>query len=83
MLSGEAVVRARSPFYDRLGEEVAASSLTLVVAPTDPDSLGAEEYDGEGPGLPPQRADLRRHATRLTAQLHDRQPPRGVLQRLR
>ena len=28
--------------------EVAASSLTLVDDPTDPDSLGAEEYDGEG-----------------------------------
>ena len=48
MLSGEAVVKGRSPFADRLGEEVAASSLTLVDDPTDPDSLGAEEYDGEG-----------------------------------
>ncbi len=48
MLSGESIVKGRSPFADRLGEEVAASILTLVDDPTDPDSLGAEEFDGEG-----------------------------------
>lgn len=47
-LSGEAVLKGRSPFADRRGEVIAAPSLTLHEDPTDPRSTGAGEYDGEG-----------------------------------
>jgi len=47
-LSGEAVLKGRSPFADRLGEEVAAPLLSLVDDPTDPDAYGAAAYDAEG-----------------------------------
>lgn len=48
MLSGDAVVKGRSPFVERRGEPVAAPALTLWDDPTRPESLGAEEFDGEG-----------------------------------
>lgn len=47
-LSGEAVVRGRSFFANRLGEIVAASSFTLLEDPTDPRHFSASVYDGEG-----------------------------------
>ena len=47
VLTGDAVLKGRSPFADRVGEEVAAG-LTLVDDPTDAGSLGAGAYDGEG-----------------------------------
>lgn len=47
-LSGEAVLKGRSLFADRLGEEVAAPSLTLVDDPTNPLAYTASETDGEG-----------------------------------
>jgi PmbA protein len=47
-LSGEAVLKGRSLFADRLGVEVGATSLTLVVDPTDPLAVTATETDGEG-----------------------------------
>jgi PmbA protein len=47
VLTGDAVLKGRSPFGDRLGEAV-ATGLTLVDDPTDPASLGAGAYDGEG-----------------------------------
>jgi PmbA protein len=47
-LSGEAVVKGRSFFADRVGEVVAAPSVTLVDDPTDPRAFGAGAYDGEG-----------------------------------
>ncbi len=47
-LSGEAVVKGRSFFAGRLGEEVAAKSITLVDDPTDPRAYGAAAFDGEG-----------------------------------
>ncbi len=47
-LSGDAVVRGRSFFADRLGEEVAARSFTLVDDPTDARHYSASTYDGEG-----------------------------------
>ena len=47
-LSGEAVLKGRSPFADRVGERVASPDLVLVDDPTDPDSLGADPHDGEG-----------------------------------
>ncbi len=47
-LSGERVLKGRSPFADRLGQQIASSSLTLVDDPTDARSLGADSHDGEG-----------------------------------
>lgn len=47
-LSGERVLKGRSPFADRVGETVAAPLLTFLDDPTDPKSLGADSHDGEG-----------------------------------
>ncbi|HET9692550.1 MAG TPA: TldD/PmbA family protein [Acidimicrobiales bacterium] len=47
-LDGESVLKGRSLFADRLGEEVASPLLTLVDDPTDPDAYGATAYDAEG-----------------------------------
>jgi len=47
-LSGEAVVKGRSFFADRVGEEVAVATVTLVDDPTDPRAFAATAYDGEG-----------------------------------
>jgi len=47
-LSGEAVLKGRSLFADRLGEEVGASTITLVDDPTNPLAYTASETDGEG-----------------------------------
>lgn len=48
MLAGDAVLKGRSPFADRLGESIASPLVTLVDDPTRSESIGAEEYDGEG-----------------------------------
>src|SRR3990170_1444081 len=48
MLNGEAVLKGRSPFADRVGEAIASPLLTFADDPTDPRSLGAEAHDGEG-----------------------------------
>jgi PmbA protein len=47
-LNGEAVLKQRSPFADRLGQPIASPVITLVDDPTDPMSLGADSHDGEG-----------------------------------
>lgn len=47
-LSGEAVLKGRSLFADRLGEEVASSVLTLVDDATNPLAYSSSETDGEG-----------------------------------
>ena len=47
-LTGDRVVKGRSPFAERLGEQVGASMLTLFDDPTNIDSLGADNHDGEG-----------------------------------
>lgn len=47
-LSGEAVLKGRSLFADRLGEEVAAGNFTLIDDPTNPLAYTASETDGEG-----------------------------------
>lgn len=48
MLAGDVVLKGRSPFAERVGEQVAAPALTLVDDPTRVESLGSEEIDGEG-----------------------------------
>jgi PmbA protein len=47
-LTGELVLKGRSPFADRLGEVIASPALTLVDDPTNPASLAADSHDGEG-----------------------------------
>lgn len=47
-LDGESVLKGRSPFADRVGEQIASPLVTLVDDPTDPCSLGADTHDGEG-----------------------------------
>ncbi len=47
-LSGEAVLKGRSLFADRLGDEVAAGALTLIDDATNPLAYSASETDGEG-----------------------------------
>lgn len=47
-LSGEAVVKGRSLFADRLGEQIATERITLVDDPTNPEAFTAGEADGEG-----------------------------------
>ena len=47
-LTGDRVLKGRSPFADRCGEEIAVPFLTLIDDPTDPRSLGADNHDGEG-----------------------------------
>jgi PmbA protein len=48
VLDGESVLKGRSLFADRLGQEVSMSGITLVDDPTDPEAYGATNYDGEG-----------------------------------
>lgn len=47
-LNGESVLKGRSLFAQRMGEEVGSNSLTLVDDPTNPDAYGASTYDAEG-----------------------------------
>jgi PmbA protein len=47
-LSGEAVLKGRSLFADRLAEKVASDVVTLVDDPTNPNAFGASVYDAEG-----------------------------------
>lgn len=47
-LDGESVLKGRSLFANRLGEEVSLPTVTLVDDPTDPDAYGAARYDAEG-----------------------------------
>nr|XP_061840617.1 metalloprotease PmbA homolog [Nerophis lumbriciformis] len=47
-MSGESVLKGRSLFADRLGDHVAAASITLVDDPTNPLAFTATEADGEG-----------------------------------
>ena len=47
-LSGEALLKGRSLFADRIGEQVASPLITLVDDPTNPKAFTAGEADGEG-----------------------------------
>jgi PmbA protein len=67
-LSGEEVAKRRSLFTDRLGEEVAATSVTLLEDPTNPLAYGASPYDAEGLACRPTRLI---EGGRLAAYLYD------------
>ena len=75
MLSGELVVKGRTPFADRVSESVAAGSLTLADDPTDPASLSASAFDGEG--LACRRVPLITDGV-LQGFLHDSRSARGL-----
>src|SRR5215211_4022968 len=68
VLCADAVQRGRSPFADRVGDEIASAALELTDDGTDPDGMASAPVDGEG---------LRRGATplieggRLKTYLHD------------
>ncbi len=47
-LNGEAVVKGRSLFRERLGDQVAAPIVTLIDDPTNPEAYTATDVDGEG-----------------------------------
>jgi PmbA protein len=47
-LDGEAVLKGRSLFADRIGESVSVGGFTLVDDPTDPEAYGAARFDAEG-----------------------------------
>lgn len=47
-LTGDRVLKGRSPFVDRVGETIATPALTFLDDPTDQASLGADSHDGEG-----------------------------------
>ncbi len=47
-LSGDRIVKKRSPFVGRAGEIIASPLLAMIDDPTDAASLGAESTDGEG-----------------------------------
>jgi PmbA protein len=46
--SGEAVLKGRSLFAERLGQEVAGTDIVLVDDPTNPAAFGAAVFDAEG-----------------------------------
>ena len=48
MLNGERVLKGRSPFADRIGDEVASSLLSVIEDPTDSRGFGASSHDAEG-----------------------------------
>lgn len=47
-LTGDRILKKRSPFVGRIGETIASPLVTLYDDPTDADSLGADSHDGEG-----------------------------------
>jgi PmbA protein len=67
-LCADEVQRGRSPFADRLGEELAARAVRLADDGTDPGGLASAPFDGEG--TPRGRTPLLRDG-KLLAYLHD------------
>jgi PmbA protein len=67
-LSADEVQRGRSPFADRLGDEVASKALIVADDGTDPGGLASAPFDGEG--TPRGRTPLLRDG-KLLAYLHD------------
>ncbi|MEY2437666.1 MAG: PmbA protein [Acidimicrobiaceae bacterium] len=48
MLTGDVVLKGRSPFADRMGDAIASPLLSFVDDPTDARSMAADSHDGEG-----------------------------------
>lgn len=47
-LTGDRVLKKRSPFVGRIGESIGSDLVTIFDDPTDASSLGADSHDGEG-----------------------------------
>ena len=82
-LSGESVLKGRSPFADRLGEEVASSLRHPGRRPHQPPRLHGAGHRRRGPGQPAQRPHHRRRAGLLRAQRLHRPLGRDGLHRQR
>ncbi len=67
-LNGEAVLKGRSMFADRMGEMVGAPTVDIVDDPTEPAAFGASPFDGEG--IPTRATTLVREG-RLVGFLHN------------
>ena len=67
-VSADAVQRGRSPFADRLGDELASAALELADDGTDPGGLATAPFDGEGT---PRRRTPLLGGGKLLAYLHD------------
>ena len=67
-LSGDAVLKGRSPFGDRVDEAIAAPSITFVDDPTDARAFTAGTHDGEGLAT---RRNVLVDQGRLTGFVHD------------
>jgi PmbA protein len=67
-LSADEVQRGRSPFADRLGDELASTALVLADDGTDPGGIASAPFDAEG--TPRRRTPLLRDG-KLLAYLHD------------
>jgi PmbA protein len=67
-LCADEVQRGRSPFADRLGDELASTALVVADDGTDPGGLASAPFDGEG--TPRGRTPLLRDG-KLLAYLHD------------
>lgn len=67
-LCADEVQRGRSPFADRLGDELASTTLVLADDGTDPGGMASAPFDGEG--TPRGRTPLLRDG-KLLAYLHD------------
>jgi PmbA protein len=68
VLGADAVQRGRSPFAERLGEEVASEALVLHDDGLDPGGLASGPFDGEGV---PRRRTALIEGGRLRTYLHD------------
>ena len=75
MLSGERVFKGRTPFAERTGESIASPLVGLADDPTDPESLGASPFDGEG--LATRSVSLITEGV-LSGFLHDTRSARGL-----
>ena len=47
-LTGDRILKKRSPFVGRIGESIGSPLITMFDDPTDAESLGADSHDGEG-----------------------------------
>jgi PmbA protein len=68
VLCADAVQRGRSPFADRLGDEIAAAALTLSDDGIDPEGPASAPFDGEGT---PHRRTALIEGGRLDTYLYD------------
>ena len=66
-LNGESVVKGRSLFQDRLGEQVASAARHARRRPDQPAGVHGHRRRRRGPRRPPQRADRRRRAAAVRA----------------